>query len=103
MGAYKKLQSKKGWTAGQCGNSPSPSPSPTGSCSAEIFKNKQYKYKKSDLISKSKSKNVNDCLKTCYEANNGCVGVNWSRKKCYQLSKVNTLKKKKGWTAATCA
>merc|ERR1711988_1791160 len=90
LSAYNKLQSKKGWTAGQCAASPSPtppspspnppspsptppSPSPTVSCSAEIFKNKQYKYKKSDLIAKSKSKNVNACLKTAMRQTTGVL------------------------------
>ena len=35
--------------------------------------------------------------------NQDCVGVNWRKKKCYLLSEVKGLQKKRGWTAAQCA
>ena len=47
---------------------PSPTPpSPSGTCEAKISKNKAYKYVKSALMSKkpTKTKNVQECLKTC--------------------------------------
>ena len=62
LSSYKKIQNKKGWTAGSCTDSSSPS-----TCEETIYKNKRFSYKKSDLISKKKSKNISDCLETCYE------------------------------------
>merc|ERR1711874_375896 len=103
LSSYKTIQTKKGWTAGYVADSPapSPSPSPSGTCKAKISKNKAYKYEKSALISKpTKTKNVQDCLKSC---TGDCVAVNWKKKKCYRLSSVTGLKKKKGWIAAECA
>ena len=65
----------------------------------------------------TKTKNVQDCLKACTGVDiriyvnrlflnylsKACVAVNWKKKKCYRLSSVRGLKKKKGWTAAECA
>merc|ERR1711992_148706 len=88
LSSYKKIQNKKGWTAGYVADSPSPSPSPgpsppypspspspspsptppspPGTCTPRISKNKAYKYVKSALMSKpTKTKNVQDCLKAC--------------------------------------
>ena len=65
LSSYKKIQNKKGWTAGSYTGSSPPSPS---TCEETIYKNKRFSYKKSDLISiKKKSKNISDCLETCYE------------------------------------
>ena len=38
----------------------------------------------------------------CSKETDECVAINWSKKKCFFLSKTSTLSKKKGWAAGVC-
>ena len=69
LSSYKKIENKKGWTAGYVADSPS--------CKAKFSKNKAFKYVKSALMSKkpTETQTVQDCL-------NACTGVSVTRMEC---------------------
>merc|ERR1711936_764213 len=121
LSSFTELEDKRGWTAGLVEAGPPPTlpttgpstypPTETpvtgatteGGCEDKFFKNQAYEYERSDIIGKPyKSKSVKTCLATCLEGTEGCVAVNWN-KKCFLLKDFQSLGKKKGWSAATCA
>jgi len=60
---------------------------------------------KGTVISKGKAKNAKACLKNCTKSSDGCVAINFKKKKCQLLSatKGNKPKNKKGVIAGKCA
>merc|ERR1712107_172472 len=50
------------------------------------------------IISKIRAKNSQVCLRRC-KTINGCVAVNWKKKKCVLLSSYKNVKARKGWIA----
>jgi len=59
---------------------------------------------KGTVISKGKAKNQKACLKNCTKSSDGCVAINFKKKKCFLLSETKGKpKKKKGWIAGKCA
>jgi len=81
--------------------SPSPSPTPPTSCTDKFYKNKFFKVKKKQIIGKSKTNKPAECLEKCKNEAD-CVGINWSKKKCFLLKGKLKLKKKKKFTAGRC-
>lgn len=82
-----------------------------------------FKVKKKQIIGKSKTNSPADCLEKCkvnivflFEIDSHlynsicfmqndepkCVGINWSKKKCFLLKGKLRLKKKKKFTAGKC-
>merc|ERR1712112_49934 len=82
--------------------SPSPAPTPPTSCTDKFYKNKMFKVKKKQIIGKSKTNSAAECLEKCKNDEPKCVGINWSKKKCFLLKGKLRLKKKKKFTAGKC-